>query len=148
MATYPDVQGRAHEHSSAEIQLNGRIFTAISAVDWDESLTPVKGRGTRPEPLYRTLGEYDCEASITMPLKEYAEFIAFLGDGYGGVSFNVVITYSDEGVDPTTVKFIGARVENPSGGSETGGDPVMIEIGLNVMRIEMNGLVMVPGMLK
>lgn len=104
-------------------------------------------RGTAAQKLARTTGEHDAEGGFTLPLEDWGELIATLGDGYGGVPFAITVTYSNEGQNLTTVELLGCRITGHSGGSESGGDPTMEEITLDIMEVKTNGLRMFPGAL-
>lgn len=147
MAQYPLINGRKYDHSSIELQIADTIYTGVESLEWTHSLAPGVVRGTRPEKLARTTGEYDAEGSFSMPLEDYTELIAELGDGFMATSFDIVANYSNEGANNTNVVMVGCRITEESGGSETGGDPAMIELSLDVMRIEINGIRAVPEML-
>lgn len=144
MATYPLVNDRKYDHSSAEIQIGATLFTGIESIEWSQSLEPGIVRGTRPEKLARTTGEHDAEGGFALPLEDFTELIAALGDGYMATSFNIVVNYSNEGQNNTNVQLIGCRITEHAGGSETGGDPTMEEITLDIMRVTINGLNAVP----
>jgi len=148
MADYPLINGRKYDHSSAEIQIQDTIYTGISAIGWDETLTPGIVRGTAAQKLARTVGEHDAEGSLSMPLEDFAELIAALGDGYMGVPFDIVANYSNEGQANTKVELLGCRITNQSGGSEAGSDPAMVEKSLDIMLIQINGLTAVPNALR
>lgn len=147
MAEYPLINGRKYDHSSAEIQAGNTIHTGISSISWTQSLEPGAVRGTRAEKLARTTGEHDAEGSLSMPLEDYAELIAELGDGYMAQNFDIVVTYSNEGANVTTVRLVACRISSEDGGSESGGDAAMVEVSLDIMRVETNGLKAVPNML-
>jgi len=147
MATYPLINGRKYDHSSVEIQIGSTLFTGIESLEWTQTLEPGQVRGSRAEKLARTTGEHDAEGSFSLPLEDFAELIAELGDGYMQVPFNLVANYSDEGSNVTNVQLIGCRITEHTGGSETGGDPAMEEVSIDVMRAEINGLRPVIGML-
>ena len=146
-AAYPIIRGTRFDHASAEISVNGTIFVGIESIDWSETLEPGIIRGTRPEKLARTLGEHDCEGSMTLPIEDAMSLIDGLGDGYMAVVFDIVLNYSNQGLNNTNVNLIGCRIKEHSTSSESGGDPVMVEFSLDVMRVEMNGRLAVPGML-
>lgn len=145
--SYPLINGRKYDHSSAEVQLRDKLHTGVTALNWSQSLEPGLVRGTRPEVIARTTGEYEAEGDFSMPLEDYAALIADLGDGYMAISFNIVANYSNEGQNNTKVELVGCRITGEEGGSEEGGDPAMVEVSLSIMRVEVNGRRAVPGML-
>ncbi len=147
MPVYPLVNDIKFDHSSAEIQIGATLFTGIESIEWSESLEPGIVRGTVAQKLARTAGEHDAEGGFALPIEDFGELIATLGEGYGGVSFNIVVTYSNEGQNVTTVELIGCRITEHSGGSEAGGDPTMEEISIDIMEVKHNGLRMFPGAL-
>ena len=148
MSENPLIGRHLFDHSSAEIQVGDTLFTRISAVDWTESLEPGIARGTHPQKLARTTGEHDSDGSFTMPLQDAQELMAALGEGFMGVDFDIVVNYSNEGQNLINVVLIACRITEQSGGSETGGDPAEIEFSIDIMRVEIDGLSAVPGVLK
>lgn len=147
MADYPLINGRKYDHSSAEIQIGDTLYTGIEAINWSQTLAPGNGRGTRAEKLYRTTGEHDATGDFSLPLEDYAELIAALGPGYMAQDFTIVVNYSNEGQNNTNVQLVACRITEEGGGSESGGDPAMVEVSLDIMRVVTNGILPVPNML-
>ena len=147
MATYPLINGNSFDYSSIEIDIAGTIYVGVKEVSWTQSMDKGKQRGTNPQVLARTRGEYDAEASMVMYPQEYTDLITALGDGYGEVSFNVTITYSDVGQQTQTIRLLGCQIKNEESGGSQGTDPLEDSIDLDVIQIERNGLRMVKNAL-
>jgi len=148
---YPLINGRKYDHSSVEIQIStatvSKLYMGVTSLEWSQTLEPGMIRGTRPEKIARTTGEHDSEGGFSLPLEDFAALVGDLGNGYMAIPFNIVANYSNEGQQNTKIELIGCRITGHDGGSEEGGDPALEEVSIDVMRIEINGVRPVPGML-
>jgi hypothetical protein len=137
---YPFINGVRHEWSSVEIKLKGQIYVGIKSISYSDKLEPTKLRGTHPQAIGRTRGEYDCEASIEMYLAEANELRKALGAGYKEIAFDIVVAYSEDGLESITDEIIGCRIKSEDGGGSQGPDALVKKFDLDVMLVRWNGL--------
>ena len=140
-ADYPLINGTRHEWSSVEIKVAGQIYLGVKEIKYSDKLEPNKLRGTHAEAIGRTRGEYNAEdGSVVMYLQEANALRQALGPGYKEVPFDIVVSYSDEGVDTIQDEIIGCRIKGDEGGGSQGADALVVTFALDVMKVRWNGI--------
>lgn len=140
MAVQPLINGRRYSFSSIEVDVNGRKYTGVKSISYNDGLDPGMARGTSPIPLGHTEGDYEAEASMTMFRAEFDTMLSQLGDGYGEVSFPITATYAAQGQPTVTDRLPAVRIKKVTNSNEQGNDPTEVELELVVMTpIERNG---------
>lgn len=135
---YPLINGVRHEWSSIEIKLNGVVYIGVKEIAYSDSLEPTKVYGVHPQPIGRTRGQYEAEASFTLYLDEANTLIDALGDGFKEVPFDIVVSYS-EGGKTITDEIIGARIKANDQSNSQGSDPLERKFDLDIMFVRWNG---------
>lgn len=117
----------------------------LAAVKWSDKVEVGLVRGTNGgRKSKRTTGQYDCEATLTF----YREGWKLLRSGLAAkntkislVGFDVMIQHTPPGSSEIfNVKIIGCRVMGRSGDMAEGADAEKIEIPVNPMLIEEDGI--------
>ncbi len=137
---YPLVNGVYHAFASVEIKFDGNIYVGVKAVNYSDSLTPTKVRGTSSEPIGRTRGDYDADGDIELYKQQAHQLLQALGNGYKEKVVNITVTYSENGLDTIVDEIIGARIEKVEQSNSQSPDPTTQKFTLNVMKILMDGL--------
>src|SRR5258707_785556 len=85
--SYPLINGHRYSWNSVELGLGpaGIIMRGVSSIDYGDQLTPGNLRGTGPNVVGRTRGEYDADAEIEMYRLEWENLKGQLGSN--GVGF-------------------------------------------------------------
>ena len=151
MSSYPLTSGNKHDWSSVEIDVDGKIYTGVTELTYSDELKPGDVGGTNAQRLARTRGKYTAEGSMSMHTEDGHELMLALsagGVGFKEKIFGVTCMYSDPGTAVITDKLIACRITSTEGGGSDGGDPTAIKFGLDVMRVEWNGLSALTSMLK
>lgn len=155
MADYPLIDGHKHDFSSVEVQISTedgapQIFTAITELSYNQSLSPGVLHGALGQPLAFTQGKLEAgEGSFSMPLEDGHELIAALGDGYKAKQFYVTCSYAATGVPTITDKIIGCRItDDETSGSGDSEDPILIAFSFKYLRGSRNGYNPIPNMLE
>jgi hypothetical protein len=117
----------------------------IAAIKWSDKVEVGLVRGTNGgRKSKRTTGQYDCEATITFYRSGWGLFRAALAKKNPKISlvgFDFIIQHTPPGtVDIFNVKIVGCRVMGRSGDMAEGADAEKIEIPLNPMLIEEDGI--------
>lgn len=146
MATYPQVNGNRYDFSSVEFNLRGRTYVGIKEIQYSDELEPGDVRGTLPQRVGRTRGEYKTEGSCTMYRQEFDELVADLGDGFGEVPFDAVVTYANDGQPTITDKLVGCRIKKAENSHSQGTDPLEVKLDLDFMYLLRNGKALVKGL--
>ena len=144
----PLVNGCRHSFASIEVQVNAILYLGVREIQYGDALEVADVRGASPQILGRTRGQLKATASMTMYLSEWEDMKSKLGEGFGEVSFDIQVTFRDEGDNMVTDKIIGCRVTNVQRNQSSGNEPITVQLTLHVMRIEHNGLSMIKGMRK
>lgn len=156
MADYPLIDGHKHDFSSVEVQIAKgaegapEIFTAITELSYNQSLSPGELHGTAGQPLAFTQGKLEVgEGSFSMPIEDAHELIASLGDGYKTIQFNVTASYAADGSETVTDKLFGCRItDDETSGSGDSEDPILVAFSFKYLRGSRGGYNPIPNMLE
>lgn len=100
-------------------------------------------RGNHPDPLGKTRGEneYTCEVEYLLAeFQAIQDAIQQLQAGYGDVSFNLVVTHSEPGSDPTTDTIVGCTIDSTENDSAQGTEATMRKMEFAPLKIFFNGV--------
>jgi hypothetical protein len=117
----------------------------VAAVKWSDKVERGVMRGTNGgRKTKRTSGQYDCEASITFYKAGWRTFQAALAEvnpQIAKVGFDVIIQHTPAGTDEIfTVKIVGCLISGRGGDHKEGTDPDQVEVPLDCMLIEDDGV--------
>ena len=145
---YPLLNGNPTSWANLKVSLEvigGPTFITadFAALDFDETLEPTKVMGTGPQHRGMTVGQYDCNASMSMYLDQGYEFIKALtnaggGRGFGLVTFDISASYTPYGVEGgvKSVRILGCRVKGTAVKNAPGGDGSVLEMPLAASMLE------------
>ncbi len=137
---YPMVNGTRHSWAQIEAKANGALIVGFQEINYNDKLTPEKQYGTAPEPIGRTLGEYDAEGSCTLLLAEFNVLITALGPGFKQKVFPITVSYSADGLETIVDQLIGVRIAEVDASNAKGPGGTVRKLTLNLMKILWNGL--------
>lgn len=145
--SYPLINGHRYSWTSVEIGLgqSGIIVRGIASIDYGDQLTPGKLRGTGPNVVGRTRGEYEADAEIEMYRLEWENLKSQLGNGgvgFGETGFPITVSFGEANQPVVTDTIEGCRVTKVRTGGAEGSDPTKVKISLDVHRILHNGVPM------
>lgn len=143
--SYPLILGHRHSWSSIEIGIgpSGNVVRGVSSIDYGDGLTPGKMRGTGPNVVGRTRGEYDGDAELEMYRLEWENLKSQLGQngvGFGEASFSITVQYAESGQPVVTDTLEGCRITKVRTGGAEGSDPTKVKLSIDLMRILHNGV--------
>jgi hypothetical protein len=149
---YPDINGYAP--SWADIKVTSSItggalidMSDIADISWKDSLEKGVKRGAGGRKMQRTVGQGDCEASITLYRSGYRKLEQALAavaptrgnqKRIGLVSFNISIVHSPVGAElepPYETLLKGCCLKGREGSHAEGPDADKITVPLDVMQI-------------
>jgi len=135
------INGVTQDYSSIELMIGPVGYEPrITEISYKTALKSKKVFGTPRKAVGRTGGFEEPEASITFLKAAWDELVAKLGDGFGLVEFDILITYRKRGSGTyTTDTLIGCRIEESDLSPAQGEDALTVKVGLSVMRIKWNG---------
>jgi hypothetical protein len=138
--TQPRINGNRYAFSSVELVANGRRYKGVKEIKYDDSLEPERVRGTSPNNLGVTQGDYDANASITLYREEFDQLTNDLGDGYGEIEFEVTVTYANRGAPTVVDRLPAVRIKKVDNSNAQGPEALEVPLELCVIDvIERNG---------
>ena len=148
----PDLEigGHAWDLSSVEVAFGELIITRFTSLDYSESLSPSTLRGASSGKLGRTRGEYDSTGSFTLYKPDLQRLLVALsakggGAGYGEVPFDIKAVYGELATGTVTDVLEQVRITNLGDSHSTGGDALVVDVDIDIIQIDRNGLVMSSG---
>lgn len=145
--SYPLVNGVRHSWASVEVKLAGQIFY-VTAVNYSRKRNRTLVRVNHPDPSGKTRGSNEYTADIELLLAEFNALQAALilqanqqglNGGYGDVFFQVVVTYTENGLDTVTDSILGCTMDSTEVGNAEGTDPSKRKIDLAPLKVLFNG---------
>jgi len=140
VAEYPLINGVRADWGSVEITINDKIVTGVKEISYTPTLEPGKGRGTSARLNFRTRGQQDFEASVTLFHLEGRELMAALGDGFMEVPFQITVSYSEANLPAVTDTLVGCRITKVEMSGSEGSDPLVFKLSLSIIDLLYNGV--------
>jgi hypothetical protein len=143
--SYPLINGHRYSWTSVEAGIgpSGTIVRGLVSADYGDELTPGKLRGTGPNVIGRTRGEYDGDAEFEMYRLEWENLKAQLGSptkGFGETAFPVTFQYAEDGQPVVTDTLEGCRITKVRTGGQEGSDPTKVKLTIDLTRILHNNI--------
>lgn len=157
---YPLVNGVRHSWASIEVKVANLILYA-TAVSYTRKRNRTMVRVNHPDPVAKTRGSNEYTGELEMLLAEYnllqAALIAtsfaptvLLGPsptltlpggfgGYGDVFFQVLVSYSENGLDTITDSLLGCTMDSTDASNSEGTEPTKRKFELNPLKVLFNG---------
>lgn len=146
------INGTAYDFSTIKVMAGPRVFSRISAINYEHGIEQSELRGTSSFVLARTNGQYSASGSMTIYKEDFDELIGIVmampvtpgasmyRSGWMQKQFPIVINYSD----PTSGKVLtdtlqGVRITRHRDNHSVGTDALMSELDLSIMRVITNG---------
>lgn len=133
----PLINGKRYSYTSIKSDFGQLDQLGMVEINYNDSLEPGVGRGTSPQDLGTTTGDYKAAGSITMLRAEYDRYVvaraAMSSDGQSFMtpSEDITITYADTGLPTTTDKLFAVRIVK-NDHSNKGKDPTQVKCDLYV----------------
>lgn len=146
-AQIPLVNGYRHSWASIEIKLDGVIYYA-TAVNYERTRSRTMVKVNHPDPIAKTRGSNEYKGDVELLLAEYNAFQAALvakaqaqglNGGYGDVFFDVVVQYSENGLDTVTDTIKGCTMDSTKASNAESTDPTKRSFDLNPLKILFGG---------
>jgi len=139
--SYPRVNGHVYDFSSVEITIDGRIYTAIGSISYNQTVEEGELRGAAAEVLARTRGQLSKgEGELAFSSAEEAqELIDVFGDGYLEKTFTVAITFSATGAALMRHELFGCRFLEAGMDMSQGTDPIGTAMPFSFLYMTRNG---------
>ena len=144
---YPQVNSVRHSWASVEVKVAGLIFYA-TGVNYSRKRNRTLVRVNHPDPVGKTRGSNEYTGDLEMLLAEFnalqAALIAQatqqgLNGGYGDVSFDVVVQYTENGLDTVTDTLKGCTMDSTEASNAEGSEPSKRKFELAPLKILFQG---------
>lgn len=145
--SYPLVNGVRHSWASIEVKVAGQVFY-VTSVNYSRKRNRTKTRENHPDPTGKTRGSNDYDADLEMLLSEFNNLQAVLinqanqqglNGGYGDVFFQVIVSYTEAGLDTVTDSILGCTMDSTEASNSEGTDGTKRKIDLCPLKILYNG---------
>lgn len=136
---YPLINGTRHSFSSIELKLNGNIFIGFKSINYSRSRSRTAVYGNSPDPIGKTRGTNEYTADVELYLAEWNQFMESIGEGYGDVFFQVLVTYSENGFDTIQDTINGCTIDGLEVSQSQGSDPLVRKFEMSPLKILFNG---------
>lgn len=135
----PLVNGYRFSFASITLRVKDTKIVGFKSIEYDRERSREKVRGNHPDPIGKTRGENEYNASLELYRAEFDLIRAQLGPGYGDVVFDVFVAYGETGFDTVTDEILGCTLDTSSGGGSQGPDALTVTCDLNPLKIRFGG---------
>lgn len=137
------MNGVRHSWASIEAKLAGQVYF-ITSINYSRKRTRSMPRVNHPDPAGKTKGSNEYTADCEMLLAEFNAFqaalinqanAAGLNGGYGDVFFQIVVSYTEAGLDTVTDTINGCTMDSTEASNSEGTDGTKRKFELNPLKI-------------
>ncbi|WP_407540465.1 hypothetical protein Q0M94_03440 [Deinococcus radiomollis] len=140
MATkFPLVNGFRYSFASIELNIKAKRIPVFKSINYSSDKAPGEVRGNHAQLVGRTRGDLKDTCSLELYEEEFNDVIVALGNGFMDQTFDIVVSYAEEGQKTITDKIFGCIFSKVDKSHTQGVDGLIVKIDLHVMRIDLNG---------
>lgn len=136
---FPLVNGVRHGFSSIELKIAGQIFVGFKSVNYTRTRSRTMVYGNSPDPIGKTRGTNEYKADLELYLAEWHLLQNILGEGYGDIFFDALVTHGENGFETIADELIGCTFDTDDAQNSQGTDPTARKIDLNPVKIKYGG---------
>lgn len=136
---YPMINGLRYSWASARFQFDGNEYVDIKEITYSHTIDRGDVRGSGPQLLGFTRGEYKAEGSVTFLKEGYDALLQAFGNGYLERVFDVAVSYAEEGQPTVTDQLVGCRLGKAEKNPSQGTDALEVSCDLHITYILENG---------
>jgi len=142
MATFPNINGVAYDHSSCAVRIDGIIEKRVDSLNYGHGVEGInKQYGTSRQPISRTRGQYrPDEVTLVLHLAAWNELRARWGAGFMEKVFDVISEYKEDGEAFVKDTIKGCKIQHVGKETSQGGEHVTVELTLDCMYVLENGI--------
>lgn len=142
MASYPNINGVAYDHSSCRIRVDGLPERRVDDLSYAHGMNGVnKLHGTSVQPIARTRGQYVPDApSITLHREAWHELRTRFGAGYMERVFDIIVEYQEAGQGFVKDTIKGCKITKVENTTSQGGAALVTKLTLDCMYVLENGV--------
>lgn len=136
---YPLINGVFYDRSSVELKIGGAKYTAVKAIDYDESLEPEAEYGTSPDVIGATRGKRQASGSVELYLPEFQRLLNKLGAGFYETIFQITVSYDEPALGTIVDQLVNCRIKKPSASMPDTG-ALTRKVDLFIFKVLWNGV--------
>ena len=133
--SYPLTDGADFSFASVEFNANGQTFTAVDEITFGRKRNRDMNRGVHPDPLSKTTGENEYEASATVKVAEFVLWRSQLGQGYGDIFFSATVILNSPALGTTETVLVGCSLDEETWNMKSGPAGIPVKINLRPLKI-------------
>ncbi len=137
--SYPLINKKAYSHNNVSFKVNGKRCMGLKEINYKHKRDPGEARGTHPQVLGTTVGEYKAEGDITIYKADFDALILILGDGWMQAQNYLEMSYREQGMPFVTDQLFGVEFLG-SDKKSSGKDPNEVKLELHIKYIIENGV--------
>jgi hypothetical protein len=143
VAQFPLVNGVRHSWASVEANVNGQIYY-LTSINYSRKRTRNMVMVNHPDPVGKTRGNNEYSADGEFLLVESNNLQQALiqqsfanggNGGYGDVFFQIVVSYTENGLDTITDVILGCTLDSTEASNSQGNDPTKRKHEFNPLKI-------------
>lgn len=143
------INGKVFSFASTKLKIDGEEFTGYRSIKWSHKIEEALayGAGRAYKPRGRTSGKYNPEAiTISMyidslnALRKQLAQRSRSGKSYGGVIFQMSLSFVEDGQTPHFVEFTDCRLTGESPSVDETAEATMIDVEIKPIGIKHDGL--------
>ncbi|MEM9692608.1 MAG: hypothetical protein AAGA56_08690 [Myxococcota bacterium] len=139
--SFPNINGYEYSFASIEINVDGRTYTGIKAMNYRHSREVGNAEGSPAELLGFARGSYTgVEGDMMMLRRTHDTLVQDLGPGYFDRMWDAIVSYAEEGLPLVTDELRGCTFTEEDYSNERGADPTMISLSFKGLQLRPNGV--------
>ena len=136
---FPLTDAARQSFPSIEAKFGTQVFL-IHAINYSRTRSRTLVRLNHPDPVGKTRGSNEYKADCEMLLSEFEQLRKAMGGaGYGDKFFDVIVTYSENGLDTVTDVLKGCTIDSTDASNAQGDDATMRKFELNPVKVLFGG---------
>ncbi|HEV8246078.1 MAG TPA: hypothetical protein VGP93_09935 [Polyangiaceae bacterium] len=138
---YPNTEGTGYTLDKCELELNGKLFTAIENISHSQPVEESSKNGATGQPILRSRGALGLGSGSVewSDIGSAQEFIDSLGDGWQEKTWKATLTYSALGRPTIKRTLISCRCLDAEEDHASGPELLGTVMPFSFMKREMNG---------
>lgn len=130
---YPDINGKRYSFASIEAKINGAKYLGFKSINYSDGIEPGIVKGTSPQPLGRTRGEYSASGDCEVYLEEAQAVIDALGEGWGEKPIQIVVQFAEDGKAVQTHQLNGVLLTKAEHSNAVGTDASSVKFTMSII---------------
>lgn len=140
MSRGPVINGAHFSHASVTINVNGRDYFGVSAINYGSERETSPVHGTGPEQVGVVFGVVKHSSDMELYKKDAARLRRALGNGYSETLLTITVTYRETAISELHTDVISCYLKKEDLKSQQGSDPTKETFEFHTNSITRDGL--------